>query len=105
MKILLDHSTPRVLRRYLSDHVVDTAAAQGWSDLSNGDLLEHAVEEGYEVLITTDQNMRYQQNLDTWPICVVVIMSNRWPLIQPRVGDVRATVSASKPGQFTEVAI
>ena len=105
MKILLDHSTPRVLRRYLSDHAVDTAAEKGWSGLSNGDLLQHSVEEGYEVLITTDQNMRYQQNLETWAIGIVVILSNRWPLIQPRVGDVRAAVAASKPGELIEVVI
>ena len=59
----MDQGAPAPLRRHLDGHVVDTAAERGWSDLDNGDLIENAEREGYDVLITTDQNMRYQQNL------------------------------------------
>ena len=55
MKILFDQGTPVPLRRHLAGHSVDTASEQGWSDLDNGDLIENAEHEGYEVLITTDQ--------------------------------------------------
>ena len=63
MKILFDQGTPAPLRRYLAGHSVDTAYERGWSDLRNGDLLTEAEINGYDLLITTDQNMRYQQNL------------------------------------------
>lgn len=59
MKILFDQGTPVPLRRFLSDHVVDTAYEQGWSALTNGDLLSMAEQNGYDLLITTDQNLRY----------------------------------------------
>ena len=58
MRILFDQGTPAPLRRHLDGHVVDTAAERGWSDLDNGDLIENAEREGYDVLITTDQNLR-----------------------------------------------
>jgi len=60
MKILFDQGTPAPLRRHLLGHVVDTAYEQGWSDLTNGNLLDAAEQAGYELLITTDQNLRYQ---------------------------------------------
>ena len=64
MKILFDQGTPRPLRSFLPEHAVDTAAGRGWSELSNGELLDIAESEGYELLITTDQNIRHQQNLE-----------------------------------------
>ena len=63
MKILFDHGTPRPLRRELPGHSVDTAADKGWDRLANGDLIDSAEQDGYEILITTDQSMRHQQNL------------------------------------------
>src|SRR6185436_13210352 len=63
MKILFDQGTPVPLRRHLSSHIVDTAFERGWSALSNGGLLDVMEQEGYEILITTDQNLRYQQHL------------------------------------------
>ena len=62
MRLLFDQGTPGPLRRHLAGHSVDTVADRGWSDLDNGELIEKAEEDGYQVLITTDQNMRYQQN-------------------------------------------
>ena len=79
MRILFDQGTPAPLRRHLDGHEVDTAAERGWSDLDNGDLIENAEREGYDVLITTDQNMRYQQNLAGRMLAVVVLLSTAWP--------------------------
>ena len=58
MKILFDQGTPAPLRRHLAGHLVDTAFERGWSGLTNRDLLDRAEEDGYQLLITTDQNLR-----------------------------------------------
>lgn len=79
MKILFDQGTPVPLRRYLSGHTVDTAYERGWSELSNGDLLTTAESENYDLLITTDQNLRYQQNFVGRQIAIVVLLSTSWP--------------------------
>ena len=63
MKILFDQGTPRPLRNFLPEHAVDTSAGRGWSELSNGDLLDAAESEGYDLLITTDQNMGTSRTL------------------------------------------
>jgi hypothetical protein len=63
MKILFDQGTPVPLRRHFTGHVVDTAFERGWSGLENGALLDSAERDGYELLITTDQNLKHQQNL------------------------------------------
>jgi hypothetical protein len=62
MKILFDHGTPVPLRRFLQGHDVSTAYEMGWSKMTNGDLLNAAQEAGFDVLLTTDQNLRYQRN-------------------------------------------
>ncbi len=62
MRILFDQGTPVPLRRAFSDHTVATAVDLGWSELANGELLQQA-EANFDILITTDQNFRYQQNL------------------------------------------
>ena len=63
MKILFDHGTPAPLRNHLREHSVDRSAEKGWELLENGELIRKAEEEGYEVIVTTDQSVRHQQNL------------------------------------------
>jgi hypothetical protein len=63
MRIIFDQATPVPIRDYLEGHTVRTAAQQGWDRLRNGELLTAAEEAGFDVLLTTDKNMRYQQNL------------------------------------------
>jgi hypothetical protein len=70
MKLLFDQGTPVPLREHLSNHRVETAYEKGWSNLKNGDLLTHAEAEGFDALITTDQNLRHQQNLTKWKISI-----------------------------------
>ena len=84
---------------------MDTASEQGWSDLDNGDLIEKAEHEGYEVLITTDQNMRYQQNLTARRLALVVRLSAAWPNIQLRIEEIRAALIEIRPGELKEVPI
>ena len=64
MRVLFDQGVPVPLRRHFHPHEVDTAAELGWSELKNGDLISSAEAGGYETLVTTDQNLRYQQNLE-----------------------------------------
>ena len=75
MRVLLDQATPVQIRKFLIGHTVRTAAQQHWDTLKNGELLAVAEEAGFEVFLTTDKNMRYQQNLTGRTIAVVVIGS------------------------------
>ena len=93
------------LRPYLDGHLVDTASERGWSDLDNGDLIEKAEQEGYAVLITTDQNMRYQQNLRDRRLAVVILLSTAWPNIRLRTAEIRTALTEIRPGQFKEVPV
>ena len=106
MLILFDNGTPRTLARFLIDrHKVTEARARGWEELENGDLLNEAEAAGFEVLVTTDKNLRYQQNLPDRRIAVVVLGKGRWSLIRRHVGRVVAAVNAAAPGSFTEVDV
>ena len=105
MRILCDHRTPWPLRNYLSEPAVDTAFARGWSEFSNGKLLDHAEKEGFQVLITTDQNMQYEQNLSHRRMAIVVLLSNRWPSVRLRTDEIRAVLDDVKPGELKEVPI
>ena len=103
MKVLFDHGTPAPLRDYIPEHAVDTAAEKGWAELSNGDLLDQAESEEYELLITTDQSMRHQQNLSRRSMAIIVLRSNRWPDVRLCIDDIRAALEGIQPGEFREV--
>ena len=105
MKILFDQGTPVPLRRHLHPGRVDTAAEMGWSELGNGELLAMAEEAGFDILITTDQNLHYQQNLAQRRIGIIVLMSTSWPRIQQKVPDVVAAVNDLPQGGYVEVAV
>ena len=78
MRILFDQGTPVPLRKFLNPHQVETAFERGWSTLSNGELLAVAEQEGFEVFVTTDRNLRDQQNLSRGEIAIVVLSSPSW---------------------------
>jgi hypothetical protein len=103
MKILFDHGTPAPLRRQLAGHEIATAYEMGWAKLSNGDLLA-AAEESFAVFITTDQNLRYQQNLGGRRLAILVLPTTSWPEIQKHTNKIAATVAALKPGDFIELS-
>ena len=105
MKILFDHGTPAPLRRDLHGHAVDTAKERGWDRLGNGDLLDVAEIEGYELLITTDQSMRYQQNLAHRPLSVIVLLSTTWPYSLEGTEAIRAAIEGIQAGELLEVPI
>ena len=105
MRILFDHNAPRQLRRHLVGHDVDVAEERGWATLVNGALLDRAEEAGYEVVITADKNMPYQQNIASRSLALIVLSANRWPLIEPRIEDVRGALEGIQPGEVREVPI
>ena len=105
MKILFDQGTPVPLRRHLQAHTITTAYEQGWSNLSNGDLLAAAEKAGYDLLITTVQNLRYQQNLSERQLAIVVLLSTSWPRIRLHVEEVRIIVDTITVGGYTEIVI
>jgi hypothetical protein len=105
MRILFDQGTPVPLRRYLTSHVVDTAFERGWSALHNGALLNVAEQEGYDLLITTDQNLRYQQRLADRQLSIIVLLSTSWPRIQLRIDTIQVAVAHSVAGEYQEIPI
>jgi hypothetical protein len=105
MKILFDQGTPVPLRRHLEDQEVATAAEMGWSQLTNGELLAAATEAGFAVLVTTDQNLRYQQNLKDRTIAVVVLMTTSWPRIEKRSGKVAEAINECGRGSYAEIEV
>ena len=105
MRLLFDHNAPRQLRPHLVGHDVGVAEERGWATLVNGELLDRAEEAGYEVVITADRNMRYQQNIGSRSLALIVLGANRWPLIEPRIEDIRAALEGIQPGEVREVAI
>ena len=103
MKILFDQGVPVPLRRFLHPSSVDTATENGWSQLTNGSLIESAEREGYDVLITTDQNLRYQQNLTYRKIAILVLKTTSWPRIQKSVQKVAEELQKITPAAFLEL--
>ena len=82
---------------------METAAELGWSGLGNGELIAAAEDAGFDLMITTDQNLRYQQNLATRRIGIVVPMTTSWPRIQRQVQRVVAGIDELSTGGYVEV--
>jgi predicted nuclease of predicted toxin-antitoxin system len=103
MKILFDQGTPVPLRRALAGHAVTTAFERGWSNLENGDLIRAAEAERFDAMITTDQNLKYQQNLRGRELAILVLPTTSWPEIQGHLEDISAVVGSLKPGEYREL--
>jgi hypothetical protein len=105
MRILFDHNAPYGLVRHLAGHTVARAKDCGWDRLSNGELIAAAEKAGFEVLLTADKNMRYQQNLTERKIAVVVLGKSPWRLVRLHLDEIAAAVDAASPGSYAEVDI
>jgi len=99
MKVLLDACVPRPLRKFLPDHAVHTAQEMGWGQFKNGALLL-AAEEQFNALVTTDQNLKYQQKVVGRKLAILVLPTNDWPTIRRKTNEISARVAALKPGEF-----
>ena len=83
MRILFDRNVPVRVRGFLSKHEVNTISELNWSPrLKNGELLDAAEAAGFDVLLTCDQNIRYQQNLRGRKLALVIFTSNLWPSVR-----------------------
>jgi len=105
VRILFDQGTPVPLRSALAPHEISTAHERGWAQLRNGELLDAAEREGFALLITTDSNLRHQQDLSTRRLAVVVLLSTSWLRIERTIASVAAAVNGAAPGSYTEVKI
>ena len=93
------------LRTFLSGHLVRTAAEEGWDRLSNGDLLAAAESGGFDLFITTDKNMRYQQIVTGRAVAVILLTKQQWPELQKHVVLIAVAVDAAAAGSYYEVEI
>jgi hypothetical protein len=104
-RVLLDHNVPAPLRRYLSNHAVTTASEETWGQISNGELISRAEAAGYQVLVTCDQNVQYQQNLEKRVISMVVLGSNIWPAVQRRIALIAHAVDTACKNSYEVIEI
>lgn len=105
MLILFDHVTPRGIARFLPGHTITRARQRGWDKLSNGDLLAEAERAGFDVFLTADKNIQYQQNLEGRKIAVVVLSTPQWPMVRLHTAEIAAAINAATPGSYVEVPI
>jgi hypothetical protein len=98
MLILFDQGTPDPLRHFLDGHQVISAREKDWSTLVNGELLRVAEEAGFNLLLTTDQNLFYQQNLRHRRIAILVLGKTDWRLVQRQIPKILSAVNAAQPG-------
>jgi len=99
VKILLDECTPHVLKRLLIGFEIKTVQDQGWSGITNGELVR-LTEAQFDVLITSDQNLRYQQNLAKRRLAIIQLPTNQVPLVIKLAPQVQATLENIKTGEF-----
>lgn len=106
MKIILDESVPQKLRMLIEGgHAVVTTWYQGWSGLKNGALLNAAEEAGFDLFITADQEMSYQQNLTDRKMALLVLRTNNWGFVKANVEKIMAAITTTIPGGYAEVEI
>jgi hypothetical protein len=103
VKILLDQGVPLPVREVLCEHNVETAFEKGWSVLKNGELIARAERGGFEVFISTDQNLKYQQNLKDRKIAIVILKTTSWPKIKNQTELTAESIRGIKGGAYVEI--
>ena len=104
MNILLDECTPRVVKKRLPKLNIQTVQEMGWSGLKNGELLA-AAEGRFDVFVTTDKNLRHQQNLQGRKLAVLLLPSNQVPVVERLIADIEATLITIQAGDFIEIPL
>lgn len=102
MKILLDECTPHVLKRLLTGFEIKTVQDQGWSGITNGALLQLA-EGQFDVFITSDQNLKYQQNLSRRQLAIIQLPTTQVPLVVKLAPKVQTTLERIQTGEFVAI--
>lgn len=104
MRILFDQGTPVPLRRLLTGHEIVTTFERGWQNLQNGELLTAAESAGFEVFVTTDKNLQYQQNLTGRQLAILVLPTTDWRRIRDNIAVVANGIESLTPGAFLELS-
>lgn len=102
MKILFDQGTPAPLRHLLNAHTVFTAYEMGWTELDNGKLLA-VTEPEFDALVTTDKNIRHQQNFVGRRLAILILPTTSWPKLRMHKARIVAAVNALRPGNIVEL--
>jgi len=105
VSVLFDQGTPVPLRRLLGNHQVETAFERRWHTLTNGELLAAAERYGFDILMTTDKKLRYQQSSSGRSIAIIVLSSTSWPRIEKAIAEITHAVETATPGSVQEVEI
>jgi len=105
LKILFDANTPAPLARFLRGHDVVRADELGWQGLDNGALLDAAENAGFDLLLTCDRNVRYQQTFTSRKLALVVLSSNHWPTLRRVAARIASAVDFVQTGQIVNVDI
>jgi hypothetical protein len=103
VRVLFDQGTPAPLRAHLPEHIVETAYERGWPTLKNGELLAVAQSAGFEVFVTTDKSLRYQQNLAGRTLAIVLLPTTSWPRLQRQLPSIKHAVARAQPGSYFEL--
>jgi hypothetical protein len=101
--VFFDECVPRRLRTVVGPHEIKTAQEMGWGRLKNGELIRQAEESGFEVFVTCDRNLRYQQNLQNRTIALLVLWTNYWPVLRSCGGQIASALAVIRPGQYFEL--
>jgi predicted nuclease of predicted toxin-antitoxin system len=104
MKILFDQGVPVPLRKFLTGHIVSTAFESGWSELANGELLA-AAETRFDVFVTTDQNLKYQQNLSGRNLSILILPTTNWPRLKDHTELIAEAIGRLGPSDFVELLL
>jgi predicted nuclease of predicted toxin-antitoxin system len=105
MKILFDANTPAPLARFLRGHGVVRADESGWQGLENGALLDAAEQAGFDLPLTCDQNVRYEQNFASRKLALVILSSNHWPTLRRIAARIAAAVDFVQTGQVVRADV
>jgi len=105
MKILFDNGVPKPIGRVLIGHEVSFTRTIGWHELANGEIIQQAEDSGYDLLLSTDKNIRYQQNLAGRKIALVILGNQQWPVVRLHLDKIVEAINSSQPGTYTEVEI
>ena len=100
MKILFDQGVPKPLQAHLSEHEVRRAFELGWAQKKNGELLALAEAAGFELLVTTDQNLLHQQNLGARKIGIFILERGNWPEIEPHADQIAAQINMAAKAEI-----
>jgi pyruvate/oxaloacetate carboxyltransferase len=105
MRILFDQGAPVPIAAWLREHTVRTTLEEKWDTLVNGELLRVSEQAGFDVLLTTDNNIAYQQNLTGRKIAIVVLSGNRWRLVQRVIRKIVSAINKAEPGSYTVIDV